>query len=415
MDDEVQRLRRELQARPGEPGLAFAFDRALRRAGHLDELAMRLRTKHACRRTYDELEPTGGFRRCPDCTRPVDFVDDVHAFSWYLRASGGCVAVRKRALPGILRFLAEAPWCHSAPEPGAKCIVLARDEEPDEPAGRALAAAARHLAETHDLLEPFVAESFHAGWHARARGSGAEVTIWLPSPDLAWYVAQREQYREANARQARLDHPSILPILDHGELEGTPYRVTPRRVGPSLRALLAAGPLPLDRAVSIGAALAEAMVHAHARGVVKAEWPWDDVDVPASGPPVLDDVPAFMSLPRRDWAGVMFDAPGALVRSPLFMAPEGRSGREEHAPAEDVYGVAAIVYRAASAASHVAAEDGLSLFTALQRGPRVPLREHVPDAPRELEALLARALDPKPERRPEMAQLSEALARLARR
>ena len=45
---------------------------------------------------------------------------------------------------------------------------------------------------------------------------------------------------------ANLQHPHIVPVLTAGEIDGVPYYTMPFIDGESLRARLAAGPMPID-------------------------------------------------------------------------------------------------------------------------------------------------------------------------
>jgi eukaryotic-like serine/threonine-protein kinase len=66
---------------------------------------------------------------------------------------------------------------------------------------------------------------------------------------------------------AALSHPNLLAIFDTGAENGVSYAVTELLEGESLRATLKRGPLPWRKAAEIGAALAEGLAAAHAKGV----------------------------------------------------------------------------------------------------------------------------------------------------
>src|SRR6202041_4159443 len=85
-----------------------------------------------------------------------------------------------------------------------------------------------------------------------------------------------QEYRERFHREAeaagRLSHPGIVTIFDVGEEPETrsPYIVMEFVDGPSLEKLLAGDdrPLPLEKALQLALAIAEALDCAHGQGVV---------------------------------------------------------------------------------------------------------------------------------------------------
>ncbi|MBX2800151.1 MAG: serine/threonine protein kinase [Myxococcales bacterium] len=91
-----------------------------------------------------------------------------------------------------------------------------------------------------------------------------EVALKISHPRSAhrdWLV------REA-AIMAHLDHPGIVAPLDTGRHEGRFFLTMELVEGPTLRALLRQGPLAAEHAVRVAADLADALQHAHERGVV---------------------------------------------------------------------------------------------------------------------------------------------------
>src|SRR5260370_33037815 len=68
---------------------------------------------------------------------------------------------------------------------------------------------------------------------------------------------------------AALNHPHILPILNHGRQTGLVYQVMPYNAGESLETLLSrAGALPLAQIQIYLAQLASALDYAHTHGIL---------------------------------------------------------------------------------------------------------------------------------------------------
>src|SRR5262245_9308980 len=72
--------------------------------------------------------------------------------------------------------------------------------------------------------------------------------------------------REARA-VAALSHPNILAIHDFGTDGGVTFAVMELLEGETLRSRLARGALSLEVAIEIGAAVAEGLAAAHAKGI----------------------------------------------------------------------------------------------------------------------------------------------------
>jgi eukaryotic-like serine/threonine-protein kinase len=74
--------------------------------------------------------------------------------------------------------------------------------------------------------------------------------------------------REAVAT-ARVNHPNIVAASDYGRLpDGVLYLVLEHVKGPSLREVLATGPLGLERALSIVEQIVQGLGAAHALGII---------------------------------------------------------------------------------------------------------------------------------------------------
>jgi len=80
---------------------------------------------------------------------------------------------------------------------------------------------------------------------------------------------QRRFRREAHAA-ARLETPHVVPIYDHGEIDGRLFLSTRLIKGRDLAAALASGPLEPDRAVRIIGQVAQALHAAHGIGLIPA-------------------------------------------------------------------------------------------------------------------------------------------------
>src|SRR5262249_9256990 len=99
---------------------------------------------------------------------------------------------------------------------------------------------------------------------------GREVALKVPRDDLLFTPALRERFRTEARAAAGLDHPNIVSVFETGEVGTTLYIASAYCPGPALDEWLRAQkePVPPRWAAEVLLALADAVQHAHARGVL---------------------------------------------------------------------------------------------------------------------------------------------------
>ena len=200
-----------------------------------------------------------------------------------------------------------------------------------------------------------------------------------------------KRFRQEARVLARLRHPNVLQVIDHGDHQGTPYLATELVEGTDLDASVEAHGVPIPKeAARLVAAVAQALEYCHGRGVVHRDVkPANVVLEQGSGRTVLID----FGLVKRDInqmhlasldASVM-SADAKVKGTPAFMAPEQVNPREfgEVGPRTDVYGLGALLYYLLTGQVPF---DGRAMVIVMRKvtrklpvDPRV-LRPHLPDA-----------------------------------
>jgi hypothetical protein len=251
----------------------------------------------------------------------------------------------------------------------------------------------------------------------RRLGAGGFGVVWLAwdeklEREVAVKVIPREQgagervEREARAA-ARLNHPGIVAIYELASDEDDVYLVSELVRGRTLAELTQAGALSDRDVARIGAALCEALEHAHARGVIHR-------DVKPGNVMVLAEPAAGAGFAKLADFGVAHVASGdALTRTGdvvgtlAYMAPEQAEGTRVTS-ACDVYSLALTLYEAWTGTNPVKAQGPAATARRLGR-PLPSLAGLRRDLPLELCDVVDDALDIDPARRPLPAQLREAL------
>jgi serine/threonine protein kinase len=241
-------------------------------------------------------------------------------------------------------------------------------------------------------------------WRATDELLDRHVAVKLPAGDTR---AAHMAWREARLA-ARLSHPGIAAVHDYREAvrpDGSvvPFVVMELLSGETVAARLcdAGGPMPWGEAVSIGAAVAEALAAAHAAGVVHRDIKPGNVMLCPGGVKLLDfGISAAAGEPDDDETGASFG-------TPAYAAPERLDGKPAE-PATDLYGLGVLLFEMVTGDPPYDVNTWEELAAAQAHGP-TPLPETLPARLREL---ITRCLDDDPHRRPTAAQARRALTRL---
>ncbi|MGE0708082.1 MAG: serine/threonine-protein kinase [Planctomycetota bacterium] len=225
---------------------------------------------------------------------------------------------------------------------------------------------------------------------ARERATGAQVAI----KRLRRPIDRARFLQEAQAISS-LDHPNVVRLLRvlGGEHPDQPLALVLEHVpGPDLERLVQrSGRLTLQQALAIGIDLADALAHAHARGLVHRDVKPSNVLMSAGRAKLTD-----FGLALAVEAQLSITPSGTSLGTPCYMAPEQLEGPHEVDGRADVYGVGATLYRLLAG-----------------RSPRVIRERHLPEPAR---ALVLRCVEEDPsDRYPDMPTLAAALRRLATR
>ena len=145
--------------------------------------------------------------------------------------------------------------------------------------------------------------------------------------------------REAQAA-ARLNHPGIVTLYEMGEEDGNALLVTELVDGSTLAQLNREGALSDREVGEIAADLCEALDHAHCRAVVHRDIKPQNVLVTEDGEPRAKLMDFGVA---RLVDGAALTAPGDVVGTLAYMAPEQAEGREA-GPEADVYSLALMLY-----------------------------------------------------------------------
>ena len=154
--------------------------------------------------------------------------------------------------------------------------------------------------------------------------------------------------REARA-VAALSHPNILAIHDFGEERGVRYAVTELLEGQTLRERLVRERLAWRKAAEIGAAIAEGLSAAHARGIVHRDLKPENIFLTSAGQvKILDfglartDAVPLEQLTSAPTASAATEA-GTVLGTLGYMSPEQVRGETADARS-DIFSFGCVLY-----------------------------------------------------------------------
>jgi eukaryotic-like serine/threonine-protein kinase len=220
----------------------------------------------------------------------------------------------------------------------------------------------------------------------------------------------RERLRREARAAARLTHPAIVQIHDILQYAGGEAVVMELVDGSTVAARITGGPFGVLPAVDLGLEVAEALVVAHAHGILHRDLKAENVMVtPAGRAKVLD----FGLARRFEGSGddTSLSDEGAVVGTYRAMSPEQARARPLDARS-DLFSLGVLLYEVLTGRSPFrapSAADTLLRVCTLRQPPVVEVR---PQVPTELSELVDALMEKEPSRRPGSA--SEVAARLGR-
>lgn len=213
------------------------------------------------------------------------------------------------------------------------------------------------------------------------------------SGQLAGEDEVRRFQLEAEAA-ANLDHPGIVPIYDIGEHNGQHYFTMKLSEGQTLTALSPELRGDHQRIIELAAKIADAMHHAHQRGILHRDLKPGNVLVESDDQPLITD----FGLARQLEADEGLTQTGAVVGTPGFMSPEQASGKGV-TTATDIYSLGAILYELLCGRPPHAKESVIdTLMSVINDDPARP-RELDNTISSDLELITLKCLEKNPDKR----------------
>ena len=210
--------------------------------------------------------------------------------------------------------------------------------------------------------------------------------------------------REARATGA-LNHPNVLAIHDVGQHRGVPYIVTELLEGGTLRQRLRESNLTPRRAVEYAIQITDGLAAAHARGIIHRDLKPENIFITRDGHVKILDFGLAklrqhepMSQMSTEITPTVETEVGAIVGTLGYMAPEQLHGKGAD-QRSDIFALGAVIYEMLAGRRAFAGGSKANVMAAILRDDPPSFSDFKRPVPPQLEQLVRRCLDKRPEDR----------------
>ena len=253
------------------------------------------------------------------------------------------------------------------------------------------------VAERYRLLEMLDSGAMGVVYRAERVGINRPVAVKFLHAMFSKYPEFTKRFTTEAQAMSRLDHPNCVSVIDFGTADG-PFIVMDFVDGPTLKELIAEGPVPVARTADICRQVLAAISHAHEQSIIHRDIKPANIKLSThAGTGDRARILDFGLAKLRDT-----DASASLVSvgTPNYMSPEQASGRAVDART-DLYSTGVVLFEMLTGAKPFTADEPYAVLLQHREQPPPALRDKL-DSPAftpALEAIVSRALAKDPDAR----------------
>lgn len=231
----------------------------------------------------------------------------------------------------------------------------------------------------------------------------------LPPAIFSDVSARARLLREARSAAA-LNHPDICTVHEVGEAGGQTFIAMELVEGETLAARLSSGPLEITDVRRFGLQLADALAHAHERGIVHRDLKASNIIITREGRLKILDFGLAKQLDPEGLEGVTksentLTVPGAIVGTLAYMAPEELRGQPGDAQS-DIWALGVVLFEMTTGSLPFRGHTSFEVCSAILNQPPAVLPAGVPV---NLRAVIERCLEKEPKHRYQGAREARAV------
>lgn len=216
------------------------------------------------------------------------------------------------------------------------------------------------------------------------------VALKVLRPDLAAALGA-ERFLAEIKTTANLHHPHILALFDSGEADDFLYYVMPYVDGETLQERInREKQLPVEEAIRIAKAVANALQVAHDQGIVHRDIKPGNILL-SGGEPLVSDF--GIALAVGESGGGRLTQTGFSLGTPYYMSPEQASGDQAVGPASDIYALGCVLYEMLVGEPPYSGASTQVILGKIMRGPPVSPTEIRRSIPAHADAAVRKALE----------------------
>jgi serine/threonine protein kinase len=232
-------------------------------------------------------------------------------------------------------------------------------------------------------------------YRARDTKVGRTVALKLVSAAIAADPVRLARLLEAASAALALSHPNIATLWDVGQAEGFHYLAYEFAAGRRLRDESGGVPMNPRRALDLAIQIADGVADGHAHGVIHGDLRPDTIVVTTKGSAKILDfglAPWTNGGEVRSRAARRADAlPTDSVSVVAYLSPEQALG-DTVDQRTDVFSLGTLAYELVTGRNPFAAATAADTVVNVIQGPIPPPSETNPGVPKDLDAVIARAL-----------------------